>query len=385
MEAYLDNSATTRCLPEVVEIVARTMTEEYGNPSSMHIKGLQAEKYVKEAKKTIAKVCKTEEKEIYFTSGGTESNNLAVIGSAMANKRRGMHIITTSIEHASVSGAMRYLEEQGFQVTYLSVDRWGCISLEELKQAVTKETILVSIMYVNNELGSVQHIPEITDIVKKKNPDTLIHVDAIQAFGKYRIYPKRQNIDLLSVSGHKIHGPKGVGFLYIHEKAKVSPILFGGGHQRNMRSGTENVSGVAGLGVAIEKAYENLSEKVESLYALKEAFMHGISALENTVVNNQAGKESAPHIVSVRFLGVRSEVLLHALESRGIYVSAGSACASNKKNQVSATLKAIGLSNDQAESTIRFSFSVYTTKEQIDYCIQELKEILPKLRIYRRQ
>lgn len=386
VEIYFDNSATTRCLEEVKDIVVKTMMEDYGNPSSLHLMGVQAEKYIKESKRTISQILKVEEKEIYFTSGGTEANNLALIGAAMANRRRGMHLITTAIEHSSVSSTMKYLEEQGFLVSYLGVDNNGFISLKELEEAIREDTILVSIMYVNNEIGSVQPVEQISSLIKKKNPGIVFHVDAVQAFGKYRIYPKKQNIDLLSVSGHKIHGPKGIGFLYINEKVKVKPILYGGGHQRNMRSGTENVPGTAGIGVAAQKCYENFDAKIAHLQEIKRAFMDGIRAIENTIINGSIEESSsAPYIVSVSFLGVRSEVLLHALEDRHIYVSAGSACSSNKKSPVSATLKAIGLAPEQAESTLRFSFSADSTIEEVSYCLETLKEILPKLRIYRRQ
>ncbi|WP_099468899.1 cysteine desulfurase family protein [Konateibacter massiliensis] len=384
MECYLDNSATTRCFDEVRDIVVSAMTADYGNPSSMHTKGVEAERYIKRAKETIAANMKVNEKELFFTSGGTESNNLAIIGSAMANMRAGKHLITSSIEHPSVLNAMKYLEEQGFRVTYLPVDKDGVILLEALREALCEETILVSVMYVNNEIGSVQPIGEIGTIIKEKNPNTLYHVDAIQAFGKYKIYPKKQNIDMLSVSGHKINGPKGVGICYIGEKVKIKPIMFGGGQQRGMRSGTENVPGAAGIGKAVEISYENLTEKIDRLYELKQYFVDAISKIEGVTINGKIGMESAPHIVSASFEQVRSEVLLHALESRGIYVSAGSACASNKP-AVSSVLKAIGVKKELLDSTVRFSLSSETTKEELSYCIEELNNILPKLRLYKRQ
>ena len=238
MEAYLDNSATTRVYPEVAQLMTRIMCEEYGNPSSMHRKGVEAEAYIRYAKETLARLLKVNEKEILFTSGGTESDNTALIGCAMANMRRGKHIITTKIEHPAILQTCKYLESQGFEVTYLGVDKSGRIVLEELKNAMRKDTILVSIMYVNNEIGSIQPIAEAAALIKKMNPGTLFHVDAVQAFGKFRILPKRMGIDLMSVSGHKIHGPKGVGFLYVSDKVKMNPITYGGGQQKNMRSGT---------------------------------------------------------------------------------------------------------------------------------------------------
>ncbi|MBQ3583586.1 MAG: cysteine desulfurase [Lachnospiraceae bacterium] len=384
MEAYLDNSATTRVLEEVKDIMIQTMELDYGNPSSMHLKGVDAEQYVKEARNRIAKVLKVEEKEIFFTSGGTESNNLAIIGTAMANKRAGMHIITTAIEHASVSATMQYLEEQGFRITYLPVDKNGVIQIEDLETAICEDTILISVMYVNNEIGSVMPIAEIAEVIARKKPDILFHVDAIQAFGKYAIYPKRLHIDLLSVSGHKIHGPKGSGFLYIKDKVKIKPILFGGGQQKGMRSGTENVPGIAGIGKAAELIYQHLEEQTDRLYELKDYMIDRLLELEQVRVNSTKGRESAPQIVNASFVGIRSEVLLHSLEERGIYVSAGSACSTNK-HVVSATLKGIGLTNEEIESAIRFSFCIFTTKEEIDYTIDVLKELLPKLRIYKRR
>ena len=251
MEAYFDNSATTRVFDCVKDAVVNAMTVDYGNAAARHMKGVEAERLIKEARAEIAKSLKVQEKEILFTSGGTESNNTALIGAAFANQRAGKHLITTGVEHASIYNTMEFLREQGFEITYLPVDSYGCISLEELAQAVREDTILVSVMYVNNEIGAVEPVEEISKVIKAKNPKTLFHVDAIQAYGKYVIRPKKQGIDLLSVSGHKIHGPKGVGFLYIDEKAKVRPILFGGGQQKGMRSGTENVPGCAGLGAAV--------------------------------------------------------------------------------------------------------------------------------------
>lgn len=384
MEAYLDNSATTRCSAKAAEMVMKVMREDFGNPSALHTKGVEAEHYVKEARAFFAKNLKVDEKEICFTSGGTESNNLALIGTAMANRRAGNHLITTSVEHASVDNTMKYLEEQGFRVTYLPVDEYGVVSLEALKEALCPETILVSVMYVNNEVGAVQPVDEIARIVKEHNPNTIFHVDAIQAYGKYRIYPKKEGIDLLSVSGHKIHGPKGTGFLYVNSKVKIHSIVFGGGQQKGLRSGTENVPGIAGMAEAAAECYENLEEKIDRLYALKDRFVSQVSALEGTKVNGHTRRDSAPQIVSVSFRDVRSEVLLHALEEKGIYVSAGSACSSNKPS-VSRTLKNMEIDKELLGSTLRFSFCFDTTEEEIDYCIKELGELLPVLRRYVRR
>ena len=263
MEAYLDNSATTRCCEEAAQLVVKLLTEDYGNPSSLHNKGVIAENYMNDARKKIAKTLKVQEKELCFTSGGTESNNLAIIGVAEANKRSGKHVITTSIEHPSVSATMAYLEEHGYEVTYLPVDAYGVISLDDLKAAIRPDTILVSLMQVNNEIGAVEPIAEAGALIKQCNPQTLFHVDAIQSYGKMRIYPAKMHVDLLSVSGHKIHGPKGSGFLYIKDKTKIHPLLNGGGQQRGMRSGTENVPAIAGLGVAAERIYTGFEEKID--------------------------------------------------------------------------------------------------------------------------
>ncbi len=384
MEVYLDNSATTRCFDEVAQLMMKIMCEDYGNPSSMHHKGVEAEHYIRHARETLARILKVNEKEILFTSGGTESDNIALIGTAMANHRAGRHLITTKIEHPAVLQTMRYLEDQGFRVTYLPVDGQGKIRLEDLEHAICKETILVSVMHTNNEIGTLEPIAEAGELIKQVNPDTVFHVDAVQGFGKFRIYPSRMKIDLLSASAHKIHGPKGVGFLYRNDKIKISPIIYGGGQQKGMRSGTENVPGAAGLARAAELMYENLDVDMERLYRLREMFIQGVSQIDHVKVNGCAGREGAAHIVSLSVRGIRSEVLLHALEDREIYVSAGSACASNKP-MPSATLKAIGVERELLESTIRFSFSVFTTEEEIRYTLKALYEIIPMLRRYTRR
>lgn len=384
MEVYFDNSATTKCYEAVREIVCRTMTEDYGNPSAMHRKGVEAEQYLKDAKASIARLMKVNEKEILFTSGGTESNNLALIGGVMANKRKGNHIITTAVEHPAVGQPVEYLESLGFEVTILPVDERGVVLLDALEEALRPDTIMVSTMYVNNEVGSVMPIEKIAKLVHEKSPKALYHVDAIQAFGKYRIYPKKLGIDLLSVSGHKIHGPKGVGFLYINEKVRIEPQILGGGQQGGMRSGTDNVPGIAGLGVAAEEIYRNFDANVEHMYQLKEYMAKGLSQIENVKINGMELREGAPQILSVSFMGIRSEVLLHTLEDRGIYVSAGSACSSHKR-KASGTLTAMGLSPEQKESTVRLSFCEENTFEEVDYCLEVLKEVVPALRRYSRR
>lgn len=382
MEAYFDNSATTKVFDCVKDAVVQAMCVDYGNAAARHMKGVEAENLIKEARKEVAKSLKVQDKEILFTSGGTESNNMALIGTALANKRAGKHLITTAIEHPSIYNTMAFLEEMGFEITYLPVDAYGRISLEDLENAVREDTILVSVMYVNNEIGSVEPVEEISKCIKKKNPKTIFHVDAIQAYGKYQIRPKIQGIDLLSVSGHKIHGPKGIGFLYIDEKVKIRPLLYGGGQQKGMRSGTENVPGCAGLGAAVKMVYTNHEEKIDALYALRERLIAGLKTLDGVTINGFEDRRNAPQIVSASFEGVRSEVLLHALEDKGIYVSSGSACSSHHPG-VSGALKGIGVKKELLDSTLRFSFGMFNTAEEVDYAVETLKSLLPMLRRYR--
>ncbi|MBQ6541400.1 MAG: cysteine desulfurase [Lachnospiraceae bacterium] len=383
-EIYLDNSATTRVYPEVASLIEKIMEEDYGNAASLHRKGMEAERYVKHAKEQIASTLRVDPKNIFFTSGGTESNNWAITGAALANRRAGMKIVTTVVEHPSVRNVVRFLEDFGFSAVYLPVDRDGVVRLEDLKEAVTPDTILVSVMFVNNEIGSVQPVGEIGAWLKKNRPDTLLHVDAIQAYGKYEIRPKKLGIDLMSVSGHKLHGPKGVGFLYVADHVKIKPLLYGGGQQKGMRSGTENVPGEAGMGLAAEIMYKNLPANVSSMYARKQRLTEGLEQIEGAHVNGKKGQDSAPHIVSCSFDGVRSEVLLHALEAKHIYVSSGSACASSHPSEIT-TLLAIGLKKEEQEGTIRFSLSEWTTDEEIDETLSALKELLPQLRKFTRK
>ena len=382
-EIYFDNSATTRVFDSVRDIMTETMTADYGNTSSLHTKGVEAEQYVREARAEIAKSLRVKEKEIIFTSGGTESNNLAILGTALANRRSGNHIITSCVEHASVYNTTAFLEEQGFRVTYLPVDHNGHVSPEDLRAAICDDTILVSIMYVNNEMGAVEPIAKLAQVLRETKPQAYFHADAIQAYGKYVIRPKKEGIDLLSVSGHKIHGPKGVGFLYVDERVKIRPILFGGGQQMGMRSGTENVPGCAGLGAAAKEIYRDHEAKVDHLYALKDRFVSGLHELEGVTVHGLTGRDSAPQIVSAGFEGIRAEVLLHALEEKGIYVSSGSACSSNHPG-ISGTLRGIGVKESLLDSTLRFSFGVFNTEDEVDECLRVLKELLPLLRRYRR-
>lgn len=384
MQAYLDNAATTRAADAVVETVVKVMQEDFGNPSSKHMKGVEAENYIREAGRIIAKTLKCEEKELLYTSGGTESNNMAIMGAAYANKRKGNHVIVSSIEHASVKEPFRFLSEQGCRVTYLPVNDKGVTDVEKLKQALDEETILVSVMFVNNEIGTIQPVEEIGKIIKDYDPSIIYHVDAIQGYGKLRIIPKKCNIDLLSVSGHKIHGPKGTGLLYIKDKTKIKPLILGGGQQKAMRSGTENVPGIAGLAKAVELIYDSrFDERVDRMYEQREYFINRLKQIEGVTVNGFEDRNAAPHVVSASFSNVRSEVLLHALEEKNIYVSSGSACSSNHPG-LSSTLKAIGLADELMDSTLRFSFCFDTTREELDYTIESLEALLPKLRRFTR-
>ncbi len=380
MEAYFDNSATTPVYPEVRDLMVKIMEEDYGNPSSLHMKGVTAARYIKDARESLAGEMKVMPKEIVFTSGGTESNNMALIGGALANRRAGNKIITTSVEHASVGSPMEFLAGMGFDVVRIGVDSSGQIDMDQLMSEVDDDTIIVSVMYVNNEIGTVMPIADIARLIKEKNPNVLFHVDAIQAFGKYRIYPKRMGIDMMSISGHKFHGPKGVGALFIRDRVKVKPIIYGGGQQSGMRSGTENVPGIAGMALAAEITYNGLEEKMEHLRQIKEHLISELTQIDD-VYSNSGG---APHIASITFKGVRSEVMLHALEEREVYVSSGSACSSNKQH-ASGTLKAIGLPQDKLESTLRFSFSPENTMEQVDYTVECCRQLLPVLRRYVRK
>ncbi|MCR4993522.1 MAG: cysteine desulfurase [Lachnospiraceae bacterium] len=378
MEAYLDNAATTRVSEKAAEIAEKVMREDYGNPSSKHIKGFDAEQYIKNSAKTIADSLKVQPKEIIFTSGGTESNNMALSGAAFSKMRSGKRIVSTCFEHASVYSPLLALKDFDFDIDFAPVDELGHVKIDELLNLIDENTTLVSVMYVNNEVGAVQDIAAISKAVKEKKPDIIFHVDAIQAYGKYRINPKKEGIDLLSVSGHKIHAPKGSGFLYADEKIKLRPLIFGGGQQKNRRSGTENVPAIAGLGEAVREAYEDFDKKIEHMYSLKEHFLERIGEVPGIHVNavGENVHDTAPHIVSISFDKIKAEVLLHALEEKHVYVSSGSACSSNHPG-ISSTLQAIGVRKDLLDSTLRFSFSRYTTNDEIDHCIDTLKELVP--------
>ena len=383
-EIYLDNSATTPCLPEVTRVICRVMEEDYGNPSSLHKKGIQAEQYVKDAQKGIAGMIHAKEKEIIFTSGGTESNNLALTGCALANRRRGNRIVTTVIEHPSVTKTVMSLQEQGFEVVRVPCDENGIVLTDELYQAVNEDTILVSVMMVNNEIGTRQPVEEIGSFLKANAPNALFHVDAVQAFGKYPVHIGKIECDLLSVSAHKIHGPKGAGFLYVRTGTKIRPIMSGGGQQKNLRSGTINTPGIAGMYQAAKRTCEGMEEKVSRMRDLKNMLAEGIRQIPDTVINTPDGTIHAPHILNASFTGIRSEVLLHSLEERGIFVSSGSACASHHPQDASALMN-IGKPKRITDSAIRFSLSELTTKEQIGKTTEALHELVPLLRRFVRR
>ncbi len=389
-EIYLDNSATTKAFPEVIDLISRVMEEDYGNPSSMHHMGVVAEGRLKESTNILSGILGCSEKNIFYTSGGTASDNIAILGAAKALERRGKHIITTKIEHPAVLNTVKHLEDEGFEVSYLGTGANGRISLDELSESLTQGTVLVSIMHTNNEIGSLQPIEEAGKLIKEKCPECLFHVDAVQGFGKARITPSRMKIDLLSASSHKIHGPKGCGLLYIGDGVRIVSPVYGGGQQRGIRSGTENVPGISGMALAAKMLYEKLDEDTAKLYELKKYFIENALKTDGISINGltaegPAGAEgTAPHIISVSVKDVRAEVLLHSLEDKGIYVSAGSACSTHKRTP-SATLTSIGLDKGLLESTVRISMSVLTTREEIDETLKALSEIVPMLRRFTRK
>lgn len=376
---YFDNAATTRALPEVAEKMTYMLCENFGNPASVSVMGLEVEKEIRKAANILANGIRAKEEEIFFTSGGTEGDNWAIYGTAEGYARAGKHLITTKIEHPAVTNPMKALEEKGYDVTWLSVDCKGHISMEELANAIRPDTILVSIILVNNETGTIQNAEEIGKLVKQKNPNTLFHIDAVQAFGKYPIDVQKMKVDLLTMSGHKIHGPKGVGMLYMRKGLKVRPLLLGGGQQKGQRAGTENGAGVAALGVAADMAFRGLQENIAHVKEVKKTLLDGILEMPDTQLNGDDLDAASPYVLNVTFKGVRSEVLLHSLESKGIFVSAGSACDSRKKIG-SPVLTAMGLPFEEIEGAVRFSFCRYNTVEEAKECLQVLKETVPFLR-----
>lgn len=383
-QVYLDNSSTTRVSDNAAKSAFEVMTLYYGNPSSMHRKGIEAEKIIKEAREKIASFLGRTANEIYFTSGGTESNNWAIRGAALSLKRRGNHIITTNIEHPSVLEVFKVLEREGYKVTYLNTDKDGFIDINDLKKALTEDTVLVSIMYVNNEIGSIQPIKEAAEAIKSYNKNILFHVDAVQAFGKIDLVPALAGIDLLSVSGHKIHAPKGIGVLFVRDNVNIEPLIYGGGQEKGLRSGTENVPGIAGLSCAVEEITHNMQEWKIKTESLKKRLKDGILEKIPDVVLNTPEINSAPHILNTSFIGTRGEILLHALEGKGIFVSTGSACSSHKGG-TSHVLKAVGKSLEEQDSAIRFSLSHFISEDDIDYVIKTLTEEVCEIRKFVRR
>ncbi|MBZ4688521.1 MAG: cysteine desulfurase [Clostridia bacterium] len=380
-EIYLDNSATTKPLKTVVEEMQKALEYVYANPSSLHGMGVEAEKILRQARDRVAKALNVSSREIFFTSGGTEANNWAIIGGAFQNKGKGKHLITSEIEHASVLAAFKKLEEEGFNVSYIPVDEEGVIKLDKLQEELTKETILVSIMHVNNEVGSMQPISEISKILEKYDRKPLFHVDAVQSFGKLPLSPQEMGIDLLTVSGHKIHGPKGVGALFIRKGVNIKPLLVGGEQEANLRAGTENVPGIVGMGRAAEEAERSFAENVEHLTKIRDTFLEKIKQIEGVHINGSPEK-GAPHIVNIYFEGIeKSEVLIHILESYGVYVSSGSACHS-RRPEASHVLKAMGLADKRVNGSIRISFSKLNEEKEIAEAVRIIKESVEEMRSY---
>ncbi len=377
VNVYLDNSSTTRAYKECAELVSDVMFNSYGNPSSLHRKGIEAEKIIKTAREQIAETIKASPSEIYFTSGGTESDNLAILGACRAG--RGKHILSTNIEHPAVLNTLQHLEKRGYVVELIPVSKSGAVDVSKLARMIRKDTVLVSCMYVNNEIGAVQPVEKISKIIKSENPYTAFHIDAVQAYGKISFTAAGTGADFISLSSHKIHGPKGIGALYVKNKAKLSPIIYGGGQQDNIRPGTENVPGIAGFGLAAKMSYTDLAAKSARMEALKNRLRDGILEKLDDVVVNTPEQNSAPHILNISFGYVKSEVLLHSLENEGIYVSSGSACSSHKKGP-SYVLTAIGTDKKLIDGSIRFSLSEFTTAEEIDYTVEKVVEHVKKIR-----
>lgn len=376
---YLDNSATTRPYDEVTAHMAAVASNTYGNPSSMHTLGIEAERLVKAAREKTAGALGADPREIYFTSGGTESNNMAVMGYLEGNPRKGKHIVTTAIEHPSVLELYRHLGQAGYKVDYIGVGRDGRLNTDELASKIGSETALISIILVNNETGAIQPLEEIAAIRDARNRGAALHVDAVQAFGKLRLHPARSGVQLMSVSSHKIHGPKGVGALYASRSIKLKPLIYGGGQEASLRSGTENVPGISGFGLAAEMTMERLEPNREKVAAVRQTFTEALagSGVAHGVISPE---DSSPYILNIAFEGLKAEVLLHHLEERRIYVSTGSACSS-RKNVRSHVLTAMGIGPGLIDGAIRFSFSAFNTQEDAIDTAEALKEIVPRIRI----
>ncbi len=374
---YLDNCATTKPREEVVKAMVEVLQSDFGNPSSLHRLGMGSEKKIRESRRTISEFLKVDEKEIFFTSGGTESNNIAIQSIINKFSRKGKHIITTNIEHPSVYNVLKHYEAQGFEITYLKVNKEGFIDLMDLKNAIRNDTILVSIIHVNNEIGVRQDIDGIREVIHRLPNRPMLHVDGIQAFGKVDL--SLRGVDTFSFSGHKVHGPKGIGVLYLNKGLKLDPIVFGGNQEGGLRSGTENVPGIIGLGEAVKILLDKGKVERENVSQLKEYFIKRVQEeIEDLKINTP--EDSSPYIVSITFRRTRGEVLLHYLEDKEIYVSTTSACSSHGTAK-SHVLKAIGLSDKEIEGTIRICFSYEINKEDIDYTIEVLKSSVEDIRM----
>ncbi|ADQ06910.1 aminotransferase class V [Caldicellulosiruptor hydrothermalis 108] len=378
MNVYFDNAATTKPFDEVIEQLSKFLLDTYGNPSSLHRLGVEAERIVKEAKEIIAKKLGSSSDEIYFTSGGTEANNLALIGCAFAHQKRGKRIVSTPVEHPSVISTLEYLERNGFEIQYVPVDAEGNLDFEQFEKLVDQNTILVSVMLVNNETGHIFDVKKLSEIAKKKNPNVIVHTDAVQAFMKEKTNVKELNVDLMSISGHKIHALKGIGALYIRKGINIQPIIFGGQQQKGIRPGTENMPGIFSFAKAIE-VYEKLkASEPDKLRNIKRRFIEGLSAFNDVVINSPLEKTSDA-ILNVSFLGIKSEIFLHTLESYGIFASSGSACSS-KGRTYNKVLHCMGKRMEIAESSIRFSFSYLNQIEEVDYVLECIEKSLRFLR-----
>lgn len=373
LEVYLDNSATTKPCPGARKRLLKAVDLLWGNPSSLHQKGLEAQLLLEEARAFIAKCLSCRESELYFTSGGTESNNLAVFGAAKAMRHKGKRIVVSSVEHPSVSRAFDKLESDGFTVVRLPVDRFGVVPVEEIENAVDESTVLVSMMAVNNELGSVEPVEALSRIVKEKHSPALIHVDAVQAFGKLPLNVKKLGIDLMSVSAHKIHGTKGAGALFVKDSVHLAPHIFGGGQEKNVRPGTEPLPAIAAFFGAAEEL--DIKKSLPAVTALRDGFVKKLSALDGVVINS--GADALPYIVNISLPGRPAEAVLNFLSSRGIYVSSGSACA---KGHRSPTLTAAGLESERVNSSLRISLSRFTTADELDFCLEGIEEALRAIR-----
>lgn len=381
-EIYLDNSATTRAYAQVIEEMRRIMEEDYGNPSSLHRKGTKGERLLSASRQVLAELLGVKSDTLFFTAGGTESNNLAILGMARRNRRKGSHLVTTSIEHSSVLEPFQKLQEEGFEVTFLQPDAEGLIDPAAVARAVHSSTVLVSIMHVNNEIGAVQPIAEICKEIRKKNESVLIHVDAVQSFTKLNLSPAAWGVDAFSLSAHKFHGPKGTGLLYLREGVLAEPLFGGGGHERGLRPGTENTPGIAGMALAARLSMEQKKERIVELYDMKEKLLSSVESEHPwAVINSPRGDKGAPHIANISFPGLKGEVLLHALEEEGIYVSTGSACGSREK-KTSHVLEELGLDEASAEGALRFSFSFLNTPAEIEHAAAAVNKAVHELKIF---